>query len=56
MMVKIDKDKCIRCGLCASMFDEMFDMLEGEIIIKEKGNFNRIQEAINNCPVDAIKN
>ncbi len=56
-MVKVDKETCIGCGACASTCSEVFEMKEdGKSHVKKsaKNNEKCIQEAIDNCPVDAI--
>ena len=54
-MVKIDKEKCIGCGLCASVCEEVFKMNEdgkSEVISDKK--LPCVKEAIDSCPVEAI--
>ena len=54
-MVKIDKEKCIGCGLCASVCGEVFEMADnGKARVKAQKNASCIKEAIDSCPVDAI--
>jgi len=57
-MVKVDKDKCIGCGLCESICPEVFEMGKDEKPkIKDakacKGN-EKCREAADSCPVQAI--
>lgn len=58
--VKVDKDKCIGCGLCVSIAEEVFEMGEdGKAKLvggykKNKGNEGKMKEAIDSCPVCAI--
>ncbi len=52
-MVKIS-DECIGCGLCVSMCSEVFKMKDGKAVIKENKKVPCVDEAIENCPVDAI--
>ncbi len=58
MALIIDENKCIGCGVCASMVDTVFEMNdeEGFATVKDpKGASNEeIQEAIEACPVEAI--
>jgi len=58
-MVKINKEKCIGCGACASTCPEVFVMNDdGKAEVKAgvdlKKNAKCIKEAIKNCPVEAI--
>jgi ferredoxin len=54
-MVKIDKEKCIGCGLCESIDSEVFAMKNGKAFVKnQKGNQAKIKDAIDSCPVQAI--
>lgn len=65
--IKIDKEKCIGCGLCASIAEEIFKMnddgkaetIKGSEKVKDPacrqaGFEKKTQEAIDNCPVTAI--
>lgn len=58
--IKVDKDKCIGCGLCVSIAEEVFEMGEdGKAGVVEgykenKGDEKKIREAIDSCPVSAI--
>jgi len=57
-MVKVDKEKCIGCGSCASICSKAFEMKEYEgslkAYFKGSGKESCIKEAIDSCPVDAI--
>jgi len=54
-MVKIDKKKCIGCGLCAAICDEVFEMdSDLKAQIKNQKNLPIVKEAIDSCPVNAI--
>ncbi len=54
----VDKKKCIGCGLCAEICDEVFTMeKDGKAGVKKKTNskeISKIKDAIECCPVDAI--
>lgn len=57
-MVKVDKNKCIGCGLCASVCPEVFELgSDGKSHVKDakacKGN-EKCKEAEEGCPVAAI--
>ena len=54
-MVKIDKEKCIGCGLCANVCAEVFEMDDnGKAHVKSQKDSPCVKEAIDSCPVDAI--
>ena len=52
-MVKINKEKCLGCGVCESVCPKGFEMVDGKAEIKDK-NADCINEAVSACPVDAI--
>lgn len=60
MIVKVDKNDCIGCGLCESMCPEVFKMdsndkaeaITDDIDTKFKEN---CQQAANDCPAGVIK-
>ena len=52
-MVKIDKEKCIGCGVCVNICPEAFK-LDNEIAKVISENATCITEAANACPVNAI--
>jgi ferredoxin len=54
-MVKIDQNKCIGCGLCASMCPETFVMnanSKSEVVKSDVTDCAK--SAAENCPVEAI--
>jgi ferredoxin len=54
-MVKVDKTKCIGCGLCTSICPEVFEMgSDNKSQVKAQKNLPCVNEAMNSCPVDAI--
>lgn len=58
MAISIDKEKCIGCGLCASICENVFEMKDGKAHVKkaqEKSKIPCVKEAIDSCPVTAIK-
>ena len=55
MTIKVDKKKCIGCGLCASICDEVFQMdKDGKAKVKAQKKLPCVKEAISSCPVEAI--
>ena len=57
-MVSVDKEKCIGCGSCESICPEVFEIKEGKSTVKkgqENSQASCVKEAIETCPVDAIK-
>jgi len=57
-MVSVDKETCIGCGACASICESVFEIKESKAVIKkgqEKSKDSNIKDAIDSCPVGAIK-
>ena len=54
--VKIDKERCLVCGLCQQFYPEAFRLGNGASEPIEGINplDGRIENAINTCPVNAI--
>ncbi|MCS7228275.1 MAG: ferredoxin [Endomicrobia bacterium] len=59
MKVKIDKDLCTACGLCADSCPEVFVMGEDTAVVKTElvpvEYEQKVKEAAQNCPTEAIK-
>jgi len=54
-MIKIDKNKCIGCGLCASICDQVFEMgSDMKAKVKAQKKIPCVKQAISDCPVNAI--
>lgn len=54
MAIKIT-DECIGCGACVSIAEEVFEMKGDKAIVKKQKIDAKVKEAIDACPVDAIK-
>ncbi|MFQ5531256.1 MAG: ferredoxin [Candidatus Nanoarchaeia archaeon] len=55
MTVKVDKETCIGCALCASIAEDVFEMKDdSKSYVKKQRKGEDIKEAIESCPVDAI--
>jgi len=52
-MTKVDKEKCIGCGACASICENGFEMKDGKAQIKDP-EAECIKEGKEVCPVNAI--
>lgn len=55
--LKIDENTCIGCGLCVTLAPKTFRMDEdnkAEVINQAGDPEEKIQEAIDSCPVTAI--
>jgi len=61
--VKVDKEKCIGCGACVGLVDEVFEFGDDDLAQVKKGlDFNKmdndlindIKDAIEGCPTEAI--
>ncbi len=59
MRVYIDEDLCIGCGLCASIEPSVFEMGDDNLshVVGDVTDDNEeaVHEAVESCPVDAIK-
>ena len=58
-IVIVDQDECIGCGTCEGICPEVFQLNEetdtSEVIKPEGGPEDLIEEAIDSCPVEAIR-
>lgn len=61
--VKVDKEKCIGCGACVGLVDEVFEFGDDDLAqVKDGVNFSNMDEdlidevkdAIEVCPTEAI--
>ena len=55
---KVNKEKCIGCGLCVNVCPDVFELAEdgkSQIRKEAKGSEDCIKEAKESCPVGAIE-
>jgi ferredoxin len=53
--IKIDKSKCIGCGLCTSICPKIFELgSDGKSSVKNNWKGECYKEAAESCPVSAI--
>jgi len=59
MKIKINKEKCIGCGLCPTLAPEIFAMNydQRKAIVKEQPSeiTDNVQSTADSCPVSAIE-
>ena len=64
MKVKINKNKCVGCGICAAMLPEIFTLKEGKVAFKDDEATEKvisdelkekIEMIIERCPGKAIE-
>jgi len=59
MKIKIDKKKCLGCGVCAQFANKVFKVIGGKAKVKDEVKLEKykkeIKEAEEVCPVGAIK-
>lgn len=58
IQIKVDRQKCISCGLCVSLAPKTFKMDKDlKSVVNENGPYDtpdKINEAARNCAVEAI--
>jgi len=52
-MVRIDKNRCVGCGICVNICPQGFKIVNRKAIIEDE-NVSCITEAANSCPQGAI--
>jgi len=59
MKVTVNKETCIGCGACVAICPAVFELKEGKSSVKKQPSNekeeNCVKEAVEACPVDAIK-
>ena len=57
MMVRVNQDECIGCGVCAQICPEVFELDEaiGKARVLRPEGAARAQEAADSCPVGCIQ-
>ena len=60
MKLRIDNDRCLRCGMCAATEPDVFVFNDdGDIEVKEENineeNKELVEQAKDSCPVQAIE-
>lgn len=57
MIVTVDAERCIACGMCAYAAPEVFRVVgkASTVIAQPEGKAPRVRDAANGCPVNAIK-
>ena len=54
-MIKVDKEKCVGCGLCPILCPEIFEINEeGKATVISQKEDPHLKEAIEQCPEEAI--
>lgn len=60
MKIKVNKDKCLGCGMCVGICPDVYDFDDDGLATSNNDNINdenieEVKEAINSCPVGAIE-
>ncbi|KPJ56328.1 hypothetical protein AMJ49_05185 [Parcubacteria bacterium DG_74_2] len=58
-MLKINKEKCVGCGMCQNLCSDVFEIIDGKAQIKQGADLKKdkecVKEAIQSCPAEAIE-
>ena len=59
-MVKVNKEKCLGCGMCVGINSDVFEFDDDGLAKADNDkindeNKNEVEEAVNSCPVGAIE-
>lgn len=55
MSIKVDKNKCIGCGMCVNLCPNVFALnAEGKSEVISQNDVDCARNAANSCPVNAI--
>jgi len=58
MIVKVDPDLCIGCGLCVNTAPGVFEMVEDKAVAKsgvvDEADEGNAKQMVEDCPVNAI--
>ncbi len=54
MAIKVDKAKCIGCGACSTACPQVFVLKAGKSVVKAQKKLPCVDQAIAECPVQAI--
>ena len=60
MEVKVNKDKCLGCGMCVGINSDVFDFDDDGLAKADNDKINEdntedVEAAVNSCPVGAIE-
>ena len=56
-MIKVDKEKCIGCGVCTAICPKVFKLREDDLkaeVIGSEATAECVDQAIESCPTQAI--
>ena len=60
MKIKVNKEKCLGCGMCVGINSDVFNFDDDGLTKADNDKINEeneeeVKEAINSCPVGAIE-